>query len=401
MEKIVLAFSGGLDTSFCTKYLSEDKGFEVHTVIVNTGGFSEPELQAIEKKAYEFGATTHVVIDAREKYYRNCIRYLIYGNVLRNRNYPLSVSSERSFQAMEVIQYAKNKGILYIAHGSTGAGNDQVRFESLARILSPEHTLLAPIRELSISREEEIKYIEKKGLQYIAEKAKYSINKGLWGTSVGGSETLTSDRELPEEAYLDQLKMSGTRMINLEFEKGEPVSLEGKEYPDRVELIRELEKIASPWAIGRDVHVGETIIGIKGRVGFQAAAASIIIDAHYHLEKHVLSKWQQTWKEQLGNWYGMFVHEAQFLDPVMRDIETFLESTQRYVTGTVNIRLRPYHYNITGISSPHDLMSSRFAKYGEENLSWSGEDVKGFTNIISNAQRIFYQVNQEENKKVL
>ena len=400
MEKIVLAYSGGLDTSFCTRYLTDEKNYEVHTVLVNTGGFDKEELKLIEKKAIQYGSAKHVVIDAQDKYYKDCLRFLIYGNALRNRNYPLSVSSERSFQAMEVIKYAEKAGIKTIAHGSTGAGNDQVMFESIALIFSPNIQILAPIRDLSISREDEIKYLAEKGLSYVAEKAKYSINKGLWGTSVGGSETLTSHQELPEEAYLDPLVKTGTLTISLEFLEGEISSLNGKKYHNKVDLIKDLEKIAAPWAIGRDIHVGDTIIGIKGRVGFQAAAALIIIDAHYHLEKHVLSKWQQTWKEQLGNWYGMFVHEAQFLDPAMRDIEAFLESSQRYVSGKVEIRLRPYHFSIMGIESEKDLMNAKFAKYGEENLSWKGEDVKGFTNIISNANRIFYQVNKEEKENI-
>jgi len=296
--------------------------------------------------------------------------------------------------------WAQKENISVMAHGSTGAGNDQVRFESIARILSSEIEVLAPIRDLSISREKEIEYLKSKGLIYIAEKAKYSINKGLWGTSVGGEETLSSDKELPEEAFLDPLSKSGTETIRIEFFRGEPVKLNDVEYENKIELITELEKIAAPYAIGRDIHVGDTIIGIKGRVGFQAAAALILIDSHYSLEKHVLTKWQQSWKEQLGNWYGMFVHESQFLDPAMRDIEAFLDSSQRYVSGSVNIRLRPYHYNITGAESKHDLMNSSFAKYGEENLSWGGDDVKGFTRIMSNATSIFYQVNKQEEKKL-
>ncbi|MCF8379274.1 MAG: argininosuccinate synthase [Bacteroidales bacterium] len=400
MEKVVLAFSGGLDTSFCTKYLSDDKAYEVHTVIVNTGGFNEEELGIIEKKAYEYGSKRHLTIDATQSYYQNCLRYLIFGNVLRNRNYPLSVSSERSFQAMEVIKYAQKEKISTIAHGSTGAGNDQVRFESIARVLAPSIEVLAPIRDLSISRDKEIEYLKSKGLNYVAEKAKYSINKGLWGTSVGGEETLSSNRELPEEAFLDKLSKTGTEIITIDFLKGEPFKLNDVEYKNKTKLISDLEKMAAPYAIGRDIHVGDTIIGIKGRVGFQAAAALILIDSHYSLEKHVLSKWQQSWKEQLGNWYGMFVHESQFLDPGMRDIEAFLESSQRYVSGRVNVRLRPYHYNITGAESKHDLMNSSFAKYGEENLSWGGNDVKGFTRIMSNATSIFYQVNKQEEKKL-
>ena len=400
MKKVVLAFSGGLDTSFCTKYLSEDKGYEVYTVVVNTGGFNEEELDLIEKKAYEYGSSKHLAIDATQVYYNKCIKYLVFGNVLRNRNYPLSVSSERSFQAMEVIKYANKEGIPTIAHGSTGAGNDQVRFESTAAILSPKMEVLTPIRDLAISREKEIEYLKLKGLNYVAEKAKYSINKGLWGSSVGGEETLSSHLELPEEAFLDPLSKTGTELIQVEFENGEPIKLNGKKYENKVELIGALEKLVAPYAIGRDIHVGDTIIGIKGRVGFQAAAALIMIEAHYSLEKHTLSKWQQSWKEQLGNWYGMFVHEARFLDPGMRDIEAFLESSQRYVSGKVNIRLRPYHFNITGVESEHDLMNAEFAKYGEENLNWDGNDVKGFTRIVSAEGSIFYSVNSEEADKL-
>ncbi len=397
-EKIVLAFSGGLDTSFCTIYLSKEKNYDVHTVIVNTGGFDQQELDAIEKKALLYGSVKHTVVDAQKEYYDRCIRFLVYGNVLRNRNYPVSVSSERTFQALKILDYARKEGISNIAHGSTGAGNDQVRFESVFQIIAPAINVLAPIRDLSISREDEIEYMAKQGFEYKAEKKDYSINKGLWGTSVGGKETLTSTGELPEEAFLDQREKEGSEQIILGFGKGEIVSLNDKSYKNKVALIRDLEKVAAPWAIGRDMHIGETIIGIKGRIGFQAAAARLIIDAHYSLEKHVLSKWQQYWKEQMGNWYGLFVHEAQFLDPVMRDIEVFLEKSQRYVSGKVFIRLRPYNYMVTGVESDHDLMNSQFAKYGEENLSWDGNDVKGFTKISSNPAKIFYAINKEEKK---
>lgn len=373
---------------------------EVHTVVVNTGGFNSDELKQIEKKAYLYGSSFHKSIDAREDYYLKCLRYLIYGNVLRNRNYPVSVSSERTFQAKKVLDYAKENTIDIIAHGSTGAGNDQVRFESITMILAPEINVLAPIRDLSISREEEISWLAEKGMDYRASESKYSINKGLWGTSVGGKETLSSNQELPDEAYPDQLAMQSTEIITIEFEKGELVAFNDKKYKSRVDLIKDLEEYASKYAVGRDIHLGDTIIGIKGRVGFQAAAARIIIDAHYHLEKNVLSQWQQYWKEQLGNWYGMFVHEARFLEPSMRDIEQFLESSQRNVNGKVFVRLRPYSYSITGIESPNDLMNPEFAKYGEENLSWDGSDVKGFTKIMSNAAKIYYSVNSDERKKI-
>ncbi len=399
-KKVVLAFSGGLDTSFCTKYLSEEKGMEVHTVVVNTGGFNSAELKEIEKKAYAYGSAFHTSIDAQEDYYRKCLRYLIYGNVLRNRNYPVSVSSERTFQAKMVLQYARQNSIEAIAHGSTGAGNDQVRFESVAMILAPEIDVIAPIRDLSVSREKEIEWLKGKGIDYQTEESKYSVNKGLWGTSVGGRETLSSDQELPGQAYPDQLQKHNTELISLVFEKGEPVAFNDKYYESKIQLIKDLEEFSSKYAVGRDIHLGETIIGIKGRVGFQAAAARIIIDAHYHLEKNVLSQWQQYWKEQLGNWYGMFVHEARFLDPSMRDIEGFFESSQRHVNGKVFIRLRPYNYAITGVESPNDLMNPEFARYGEENLSWDGSDVKGFTKIMSNSAKIYYAVNADEKEKI-
>jgi argininosuccinate synthase len=399
-KKVVLAFSGGLDTSFCTKYLSTEKDMEVHTVVVNTGGFGQDELNEIKEKALKFGSSYHKTIDASREFYQKCIRYLIFGNVLRNRNYPVSVSSERTFQAIKVLEYARKNSINSIAHGSTGAGNDQVRFESVAMILTPEVEVLAPIRELSISRDEEIAWLKKNGIDYKEEKSKYSINQGLWGTSVGGKETLTSHTELPDAAYPDPIKKEGTELISIQFKRGEPVGINEKMYEDKVELIKDLDEYAGMYAVGRDIHVGETIIGIKGRVGFQAAAAKILIDSHFSLEKHVLSKWQQYWKEQLGNWYGMFVHEAQFLEPTMRDIEAFLEQSQRTVNGNVFVRLRPYSYSIAGVESPNDLMSPKFAKYGEENLSWEGSDVKGFTKIMSNAAKIYYSVNNDELKSL-
>lgn len=394
-KKLVLAYSGGLDTTYCTLFLSKEKDYEVHTVIVNTGGFSGEELEEIEKKAYEFGSAKHVCIDAAEDYYQKCIRYLIFGNVLRNRSYPVSVSSERTFQALKILQYAGENNINTIAHGSTGAGNDQVRFESVMQILNPEIEVIAPIRDYSLSRKQEIDYLEAAGYKVKDVHSKYSINKGLWGTSIGGKETLSSKTELPDEAYPDPLEKQGTEMVEIEFFKGEARAFNGVEYDSKIELILALEKMALSFAIGRDVHVGETIIGIKGRVGFQAASAKIIVDAHYALEKHVLSKWQIYWKEQLGNWYGMFVHEAQFLDPVMRDIEAFLDNSQTQVSGKVFVRLRPYHFTIVGVDSENDLMNPKFASYGEENLAWSGDDVKGFTKIMSNPAKIYFSINPE------
>jgi argininosuccinate synthase len=394
-KKVLLALSGGLDTSFCAVYLSRDKKMEVHSAIVNTGGFPEEELKRIEAHAFRLGVVTHEVLDVTADYYQKCIRYMVFGNVLRNRSYPLSVSSERTFQAIALVNYAKKKGFTCIAHGSTAAGNDQVRFDLVIQVLAPEIEIITPIRDLTISREDEIDYLRKEGIELNWDKMKYSINQGLWGTSVGGKETLTSTGELPDEAYPTPVERSGTEVITLGFEEGEPVSLNGEKF-EPVVVIRELEKLASPWGVGRDVHVGDTIIGIKGRVGFEAAAARIIIEAHLALEKHVLSRWQLHWKEQIGQWYGMFVHEAQYLEPVMRDLESFLDSSQKNVTGEVTVRLRPYSFTVTGVDSPFDLMDSSFASYGEMNRAWTSEEVDGFTRILGNQQRIWYAVNGKE-----
>lgn len=394
-EKLVLAFSGGLDTSFCVKYLAEEKGYEVYTAIANTGGFNETDLQRIEEKAYRLGAKEHVSIDITQEYYDKCIRYMVYGNVLRNNTYPISVSSERVFQAIAIIEYAKKIGAKYVAHGSTGAGNDQVRFDLTFQVLAPEISIITPIRDLSLSRDEEINYLREHGVDDDFIKMQYSINQGLWGTSIGGKETLTSDKPLPESAYPTQLKAAEDKVVSLGFEKGELKTIDGKAYSSGPAAIQALEAIAAPYAIGRDIHVGDTIIGIKGRVGFEAAAPLIIIKAHHLLEKHTLSKWQLYWKEQLANWYGMFLHEALYLDPVMRNIETFLENTQSTVNGIVHVALKPYRFELQGIESNNDLMSSVFGKYGEESKAWTGEEVKGFTAILGNALKIYHTVNKK------
>ncbi|MBN1132465.1 MAG: argininosuccinate synthase [Bacteroidales bacterium] len=393
-EKVLLALSGGLDTSFCAVYLARERQMEVHSAVVNTGGFGEEELSAIAQQAARLGTASHETLDITGEYYRQCLRFMIFGNVLRNRSYPLSVSSERTFQAIALVKYAREKGFGKLAHGSTAAGNDQVRFDLVIGVLAPEMEIITPVRELQISREEEIAYLQKQGIIMSAEKAKYSINKGLWGTSVGGKETLTSGLELPGEAYPVRVTKKGSVKLTLGFEQGEPVSINGKS-GDPVEVIRKLEEIAAPWGTGRDVHVGDTIIGIKGRVGFEAAAARVIIDAHLALEKHVLTRWQLHWKEQVGNWYGMFVHEAQYLEPVMRDLEEFLVSSQKNVTGEVTIRLRPYSHSIIGVNSRYDLMRPEFASYGEMNRLWSAGDVNGFTKILGNQQKIWYRVNEK------
>lgn len=397
MKKVVLAFSGGLDTSFCCIYLSKDRGLEVHSVIVNTGGFSAEELEQIEQRAYALGVKSHAVVDETQHYYDSSIKYLIFGNVLKNATYPLSVSAERVSQATAIANYAKKIGAEYVAHGSTGAGNDQVRFDMIFNTIIPHVEIITPIRDLKLSREEEIEYLHKHGVEFNAEKAKYSINKGIWGTSVGGKETLTSHETLPEEAWPTPVTATEPRRITLTFENGEPVALDGNRIGP-VNVIQELQAIAQPYGIGRDIHVGDTIIGIKGRVGFEAAAPMVILKAHHALEKHVLSKWQLTWKDQLATFYGNWMHEGQILDPVMRDIEAFLQHSQENVTGKVFVTLMPYRFQVTGIESAYDLMSSKFGKYGEMNSGWSGEDVRGFSKIFGNQTMIWHQVN-ESNKK--
>lgn len=394
-KKLVLAFSGGLDTSFCVKYLKEEKGFEVYTAIANTGGFSETELKKIEEKAYRLGAKEHVTLDVTEDYYDKCIRYMVYGNVLRNNTYPISVSSERVFQAIASIEFAKKIGAGYIAHGSTGAGNDQVRFDLTFQVLAPEIEIITPIRDLMLSRQEEIDFLKKHGVEDDFEKMQYSINQGIWGTSVGGKETLTSDKGLPNEAYPSQLEAEAEKIIELGFEKGELKTIDGKSFANGLATIQALEEIASKYAIGRDIHVGDTIIGIKGRVGFEAAAPLIIIKAHHLLEKHTLTKWQAYWKEQLANWYGMFLHEAMYHEPVMRNIETFLEATQENVSGKVFVKLSPYRFELQGIESENDLMKSGFGEYGETVKAWSADDVKGFTKILANSLKIYHKVNKK------
>jgi len=393
MKKLVLAYSGGLDTSYCAKYLSQEEGFEVHAVSVNTGGFSAEEIAIIKEKALQLGASSYTSIDALEHFYEKVVKYLIYGNVLRNNTYPLSVSAERIVQAIEIVNHAIKIGAEYIAHGSTGAGNDQVRFDMIFQILAPNIKIITPIRDKSLSREAEIEYLQENGIDYSWEKAKYSINKGLWGTSVGGDETLTSNLSLPESAYPSQLIATEPKDIKLSFFKGELVSINGQKGTP-VQNIIALDAIASKYAIGRDTHVGDTIIGIKGRVGFEAAASLIIIKAHHLLEKHTLSKWQQFQKEQLGNFYGMLLHEGNYLDEVMRNIEAFLSDTQRNVSGEVSVSFHPYRFELNGISSENDLMNASFGNYGETNKAWTADDAKGFIKILSNPGKIANQIIQ-------
>jgi len=398
MKKVVLGFSGGLDTSYCVKYLSEEKGYEVHSIIVNTGGFTDDELKKIEEHAYKLGVKTHVTIDAVKGYYDRIIKYLIYGNVLKNNTYPLSVSAERLSQALHIAEHAKKLNADAVAHGSTGAGNDQVRFDMIFHIMIPGVEIITPIRDLKLSREQEIEYLKSKGVDMNFAKAMYSINKGLWGTSVGGKETLSSKGILPDEAWPTQVTKTGNEEVKLSFEKGELKKVNDKTFSHPTEAIQYLTSIAAPYGIGRDVHVGDTIIGIKGRVGFEAAAPIIILKSHHALEKHVLTKWQLNWKDQLALFYGNWLHEGQILDPVMRDIEAFFENSQQNVTGEVFVELLPYRFQVIGIESKYDLMSSKFGKYGEMNTGFTGEDVRGFSRIFGNQTSIYNQVKEEAEK---
>ncbi len=396
-KKVVLGFSGGLDTTYCVKYFTEEKGYEVHSIIVNTGGFSEEELKQIEAHAHKLGVKSHKTVNAVKSYYDGIIKYLIYGNVLKNNTYPLSVSAERLSQALHIAEHAKELNADAVAHGSTGAGNDQVRFDMIFHIMIPGVEIITPIRDLKLSREQEIAYLKEKGVAMNFEKSMYSINKGLWGTSVGGKETLSSKGILPEEAWPTQVTKTGSEEVKLHFEKGELKKVNDKKFDHPSLAIQYLQTLAGPYGVGRDIHVGDTIIGIKGRVGFEAAAPMVILKAHHALEKHVLTKWQLQWKDQLAQFYGNWLHEGQILDPVMRDIEAYLESSQRNVTGDVFVQLLPYRFQIIGIESKYDLMNSKFGKYGEMNTGFTGDDVRGFSKIFGNQTSIYHLVKTDAN----
>ena len=393
-KKVVLAFSGGLDTSYCAKYLSEVLGYEVYAVTVNTGGFSKDEEKELEKRALKLGVKEYWCVDAQQDYYNSCVKYLIFGNILKNNTYPLSVSAERTIQAQEIAKFADKIGADAIAHGSTGAGNDQVRFDLIFQVMCPSVEIITPIRDQSLSREEEIEFLKNYGYETEFQQAQYSVNKGLWGTSVGGKETLTSRNYLPEEAFPSQIEKSEPSELEIEFKNGEITAVNGEHFEHPVSAIQKIEKLASVYGIGRDIHVGDTIVGIKGRVGFEAAAALVIIKAHHLLEKHTLSKYQQMMKSQLSDWYGNWLHEALFLDPVMRNIESFLKDSQKNVSGKVFVTLHLYRFVLNGIESDHDLMSDKFGSYGEANRAWTGDDVKGYTKILSNSLNIYHQINK-------
>ncbi len=395
-KKVVVAFSGGLDTSYTVMYLAKEKGYEVHAACANTGGFSEEQLKANEENAYRLGATKYVTLDVTREYYDKSLKYMIWGNVLRNGTYPISVSSERIFQGMAIARYAREIGADAIAHGSTGAGNDQVRFDMTFLVMCPDMEIITLTRDGNLSRKEEVDYLNSHGFDADFAKLKYSYNVGIWGTSICGGEILDSREGLPETAYLKQITRTGSEILSLGFSGGELCSVNGKAYDDRIEAIKAVEEIGAAYGIGRDMHVGDTIIGIKGRVGFEAAAPMLIIGAHKFLEKFTLSKWQQYWKDQVANWYGMFLHESQYLEPVMRDIEAMLESSQRNVNGTVTLELRPWSFSTVGVDSPDDLVKSKLGEYGETQKGWTAEDAKGFIKVLSTPLRVYYGNHKDE-----
>jgi len=395
-QKVVVAFSGGLDTSYTVMYLAKEKGYDVYAACANTGGFNAEQLKKNEENAYKLGAKKYVTIDVTEEYYEKSLKFMIYGNVLRNNVYPISVSSERIFQGMAIARYAKEIGADAIAHGSTGAGNDQVRFDMTFMVMAPDMKIITLTRDQNLSRKYEIDYLNKNGFFADFSKLKYSYNVGIWGTSICGGEILDSKQGLPESAYLKQVKNTGSEQLSITFKKGEIVAVNGKEYTDKIAAIQKIEEIGSAYGIGRDMHVGDTIIGIKGRVGFEAAAPALIIGAHRFLEKYTLSKWQQYWKDQVSNWYGMFLHESQYLEPVMRDIEAMLNESQRNVNGTSILELRPLSFSTVGVDSPDDLVKTKFGEYGEESKGWTAEDAKGFIKVLSTPLRVYYSNHKEE-----
>ncbi len=397
-KKVVVAYSGGLDTSYTVMYLAKEKGFEVYAACANTGGFSDEQLKKNEENAYKLGAKEYITLDVTQEYYEKSLKYMIFGNVLRNNCYPISVSSERIFQAIAIARYAKQINADAIAHGSTGAGNDQIRFDMTFLVMAPGVEIITLTRDKALSRKEEVDYLNAHGFFADFTKLKYSYNVGIWGTSICGGELLDSAKGLPEEAYLKHVTQQKETLLKIQFERGEIIAVNGEKFDDKVKAIQRIEEIGSAYAIGRDCNVGDTIIGIKGRVGFEAAAPKLIIEAHRLLEKSTLSKWQQYWKDQVANWYGMFLHESQYLEPVMPDIEAMLTSSQRHVNGTAILKLRPFGFETVGIESNDDLLKSKLGEYGEMQHGWTSEEAKGFIKVLSTPLRVYYGIHKDEKR---
>lgn len=396
-KKVVVAFSGGLDTSYTVMKLTEE-GYDVYAACANTGGFSAAQLKENEANAYKLGAVKYVTLDVTQEYYEKSLKYMIYGNVMRNNCYPISVSSERIFQAIAIARYANEIGAHAIAHGSTGAGNDQIRFDMTFLVMAPGVEIITLTRDKALSRQEEVDYLNAHGYYADFTKLKYSYNVGIWGTSICGGELLDSAQGLPEEAFLKHVTRTDDSELKITFEKGEIAAVNGEKFDDKIAAIQKIEEIGAAYAIGRDFNVGDTIIGIKGRVGFEAAAPKLIIEAHRLLEKYTLSKWQQYWKEQVANWYGMFLHESQYLEPVMPDIEAMLTSSQRHVNGTAILKLRPLGFETVGVDSPDDLLKSKLGEYGEMQHGWTADDAKGFIKVTSTPLRVFYGIHPDEKR---
>ena len=397
-KKVIVAFSGGLDTSYTVMYLAKEMGYEVHAACANTGGFSAEQLKVNEENAYKLGATKYITLDVTQEYYEKSLKYMIYGNVMRNNCYPISVSSERIFQAIAIARYAKEINAEAIAHGSTGAGNDQIRFDMTFLVMAPGVEIITLTRDRALSRKEEVDYLNAHGFFADFTKLKYSYNVGIWGTSICGGEILDSTQGLPEDAYLKHVTKQDESLLKIEFEKGEIISVNGEKFDDKIKAIQKIEEIGAAYGIGRDCNVGDTIIGIKGRVGFEAAAPKLIIEAHRLLEKSTLSKWQQYWKDQVANWYGMFLHESQYLEPVMPDIEAMLTSSQRNVNGTAILKLRPLGFETVGVDSSDDLLKSKLGEYGEMQHGWTAEEAKGFIKVLSTPLRVYYGIHDQEER---
>lgn len=404
-KKVILAFSGGLDTSFCVLYLKE-QGYEVISLTVGTGSMTEKEKKVIANRAKELGVKEHIFVDAKDSFYKNIITYVIKGNLLRGGVYPLCAGPERMVIAEVAVRVAQKEKALYVAHGSTGAGNDQIRFELGIKSLDPSLQIIAPIRDLQITRAEEIAFLQNKKIKVSTISKSYSINKGLLGTTIGGKETKNSWNPLPEEIYPDTIPLAKTpnksETIIISFKQGIPVAINNKKM-NGITIMEYLSKVGGKHGVGKNIHLGNTILGIKGRVGFTAPAIMILIKSHKELEKLVQTKWQSFWKDTLSEIYGGFLHEALYYDPIMRDIKALLDSSQKYVEGDVKVKLFKGNIIIEGCKSPYSMMNPKVAIYGEENMMWTGAEALGFAKIYGMQSILANKVvhnngNKEKNK---